>query len=301
MSMQKHLLTLLSASVFMAGVQVQPAAAATLPAMAVVDEEDDAYDQLTEKAGEQYEKEEYASAIALFERAFEIRPEPNILFNIGRIYEEWGKNEEAVKYYERFIADTSADYDARQAALKRLALLRELIKLNEEKNKPPEDKQPDNPNTNPQTDPNQTDPNQNNLNGTGTNPNQNPNQIGPQVPPEVDPDPNADRRKKLRPAGYALLGVGVAGGIVGAIMGGLARNIHGSLDETAPDINERRIIEARGRNFSTGADVMFGIGGVLAVTGIILIAIPQEKAGQTQRASVRPQVSPTGFGLTGRF
>ncbi|MGB1276470.1 MAG: hypothetical protein ACPG77_12040, partial [Nannocystaceae bacterium] len=77
--------------------------------------------------------------------------------------------------------------------------------------------------------------------------------------------------------------------------------IHGSLDDTAPDINERRIIEARGRNYSTGADVMFGIGGVLAVTGIILIAIPPKKATQTQRASVRPQISPTSIGLTGRF
>lgn len=301
MSMQKYLLTLLSASVFVAGVHVQPAVAQALPAMAVaLDEDDEAYNQLTEKAGEQYEKEEYASSVALFERAYEIRPEPNILFNIGRIYEEWGKNKEAIKYYERFITDTSADYDARQAALKRLALLRELVKLQDEKGEPkdPDPQQPDN-----KTPPNQTDPNlQNPQNPQNPGPG---NQVGPNPPPQVpeQTDPAAaERRKKLRPTGYALLGVGVAGGIVGAIMGGLARNIHGSLDETAPDINERRIIEARGRNYSTGADVMFGIGGALAITGIILIAIPPKKASsQTQRAHVRPQVSPTGLGLTGRF
>jgi len=293
--MQKHLLTILSATVFVSGVHVQPAAA--MPAMVVaVDEDDEAYNQLTEKAGEQYEKEEYASSIALFERAYEIRPKPNILFNIGRIYEEWGKNEDAIKYYERFITDTSADYDARQSALKRLALLRELVKLQEggDSKQPEDPKTPDGETTPPDQPP-----------GSNTNPGPGNPQVGPNPPPNTNPppvtNPPPDNRKKLRPVGYGLLGVGVASGIVGAVMGGLARGIHGSLDDTAPDINERRIIEARGRNYSTGADVMFGIGGVLVLSGIILIAIPPKKATQTQRASVRPQVSPTSIGLTGRF
>ncbi len=291
--MQRTIPTILSVSLIASGTGIGTASARTpvqTPIAVAIQEptDDDAYEALTEEAGLRYEKKEYAASIALFERAYEIRPEPNILFNVGRIHEEAGNLEDAVGYYERFIQDTSADYDARQAALKRLTLLRELIRLDPEKNPPPPEQPPPEQPPPEQPPPEQTPPDQ-------TQPSQ-----------PVDDDPRAPDPRKLRIVGYSLLGVGALSLIGGGIAAGIARNKHGQLDNASPDIAMRRQLEAEGINAARAADGMFIAGSILAASGVVILLLPQSRTPKDpaeKRAAFVPHFSghEVGVGLVGRF
>jgi tetratricopeptide (TPR) repeat protein len=50
-----------------------------------------------------FEQEAYGEAIVNLERAYDIFPEPNILYRIGDAYEQQGRLEEAVKYYVLYV------------------------------------------------------------------------------------------------------------------------------------------------------------------------------------------------------
>jgi len=47
--------------------------------------------------------------IAALEQAYEILPHPNVLYNIGRAYAEAGRYDEAVEYFERYLAADPPD------------------------------------------------------------------------------------------------------------------------------------------------------------------------------------------------
>ena len=51
-----------------------------------------------------YAEERYEEAIAAFERAYAIEPEPLALYNIARCYHLWERPAEAIATYERFLA-----------------------------------------------------------------------------------------------------------------------------------------------------------------------------------------------------
>jgi len=51
-----------------------------------------------------YKNGRYQEAIQKFEKAYEFVPEANILFNLGRCHQSLGRVEEAIAYYQRFIA-----------------------------------------------------------------------------------------------------------------------------------------------------------------------------------------------------
>jgi len=53
-----------------------------------------------------YDRHDYAAAVALFSRAYELAPEPGLLYNIAQAYRQIGPSacEEALDYYRRFLA-----------------------------------------------------------------------------------------------------------------------------------------------------------------------------------------------------
>lgn len=130
--MQRTLLSLVIASLVVAGPGTSQVASAGLlvdagigPAVAT----EDSFESLTEQASQKFRDKEYDAAVALFEQAYALNPEPNILFNIGRIYEEAGKLEDAIVYYERFVTDPQVDLDSRQKALRRRDVAREIVEI----------------------------------------------------------------------------------------------------------------------------------------------------------------------------
>ena len=87
------------------------------------EEEKTEAEQLSEQAIEKFQAKDYTGAVALFEQAYSIDPQPNYLFNIGRVYEEAGDLEKAVEYYAKFVKQPGVDLDSRKVANERLKVL----------------------------------------------------------------------------------------------------------------------------------------------------------------------------------
>jgi tetratricopeptide (TPR) repeat protein len=237
---------------------------------------------LSAAAVERFEAKDYDAAVALFEQAYAADPQPNYLFNIGRVYEEKGDLENAVVYYQRFVGQSGVDLESRQAATDRLKVLREA--LAQIKGDEPKD-DPEPPKDDVTTEPP-------------------PDEV---TPPDEGDAAAAKRKKTLRYTGYGLMAGGGAALIVGAVFGGLAS---GTVDDADADpfIDRKAALRERATTQAHVADAMFITGGVLAAAGLVLVlaTLGAKKAGKGQvsrKTMWSPVVSPqqVGLGLTHRF
>ena len=55
------------------------------------------------------QKGEFAQGIAELQEAYATKPHRNVLFNIARAYQDWGRSEEALDYYRRYLAARPPD------------------------------------------------------------------------------------------------------------------------------------------------------------------------------------------------
>lgn len=100
---------------------------------AVVYAQDDAasiarqVEALSVEAADHFRAEEYEEAIALFEEAYDLEPVPNLLFNIGRCYEQLEEWELAKEHFEQFITSPDVATEAREKAMERVQSLNEII------------------------------------------------------------------------------------------------------------------------------------------------------------------------------
>ncbi len=278
--MKRFIPSLVTASLLLTG-PIAPSVAQA--AVAPVAEE--SFDTLTEQASEKYGEGDYDGAIALFERAYALDPEPNILFNIGRIYEESGNYEDAIVYYERFISEPQVDLEAKQVALDRRDLAQAVVDI---QNKDKKGKEPV-----AETAPTETVP-----------PTETTVPETEQPPPEEPLEETAPKPRNLRPVGYVLLGTGAAALLGGAIIGGIAKGEERKF-QAADNKADADAAKARGTKLAPAADGLFIAGGLLATAGIVLLLVPRrgKKAQRRERAMFVPHASPTqvGFGVTGRF
>lgn len=238
---------------------------------------------LSAKAVEHFQAKEYDTAVELFQQAYDIDPQPNYLFNIGRVYEEKGDLENAVVFYQRFVGQSGVDLESRQTATERLKVLRETLRqLKEDKAEETDTKDPP------------------------------PDDITTQ-PPEEDPDAEAEaaaakRKKILRISGYSLLGAGGGLVIVGAVFGGMASN---TVDEADADefVDRKIALRNRARTQARTADALFITGGIVAAAGVVLVlsTLGGKKAGADDKVGRRTTWSPMvsrrqfGVGMTHRF
>ncbi len=252
----------------------QPAAAP------VSGEETETPEVLRQQAIDHFQAKDYEGAANYFKRAYAIDPNPNYLFNIGRVYEEAGELEESVSYYERFIQEPGADLDSRGLALERLQLLRALIaettRLSE-----PEVVEPE--------------------------PEPEPEPAALPVVEEPEPEPAVKKGRGLRIAGYSILGLGAAALIGGGAFGGIALSQSNEL-ATTDGFDPRHALIASGEKNTKFADGLFITGGVLALTGLTLVLVSlrgrrDAKADVARRRSVAPIVGREhlGVALSGRF
>jgi tetratricopeptide (TPR) repeat protein len=226
--------------------------------------------KLSDQAIEKFQAKDYDGAVALFEQAYGIDPNPNYLFNIGRVYEEAGTLDKAVEFYAKFVKQPGVDLDSREVALERLKVLRAI--LEETTEKPPEE-----PKDEPKDDP------------------------VVETPPEPVVDEDAQRKRKaMRGAGFGLLGVGAAALIGGGVAGGLAQGDHNKAGEVADPADGVPLLESS-QTKSLAANVLFGVGGALALTGVILVAVGFSKPKPTSRVAVMPSFGPRGGGVAVRL
>lgn len=234
---------------------------------------------LSEQAVEAFAAKRYDESIGLFEQAYALDANPNYLFNIGRVYEEKGDLEQAVAHYQRFVSQPGVDLESREAATERLKVLRGALKQLEE-------------------------------NEADEEPAEETAAEAQPADPETDEGPS-DRKRGQRIAGYALLGVGGAGLIVGGVLGGLAQS-NASDADSAEFVDDTLRMRDDARRQARAADAMFITGGVLAAAGLVLVLTTLAKGKKkgsasasalTRRWVLAPAASPrsAGAALHGRF
>jgi tetratricopeptide (TPR) repeat protein len=232
-------------------------------------------DALSEAAVEKFEAKDYDGAAALFERAYEADPQPNYLFNIGRVYEEKGDLRRAVEFYQRFVGEPGVDLESRQAATERLRVLREALRELEG------DPDPVAPTVTPEPEPASTDAD------------------------DTRPDPA--RTRKLRIAGYTLLGVGGVALIAGGVVGGVALGTSNDAGD-AEFVDDTVRLRRRAKRQANAADGLLIAGGTLAGVGLILVLSTLRGEGKAKAGTeARTQWSPmfgrgqVGLGMARRF
>jgi|GEM_PF-2736763 len=83
-------------------------------------------EELSEEGAAHFAAEEYEEAIRKFEIAYEIEAVPNLLYNIGRCYEQLDEWDDAIHYFEEFIRSPDIETEARDHAMDRVQSLREI-------------------------------------------------------------------------------------------------------------------------------------------------------------------------------
>jgi hypothetical protein len=224
--------------------------------------------ELSGQAIERFKAKDYDAAARLFEQAYGIDPNPNYLFNIGRVYEEKGDIRSAVTYYQRFVKEPGVDIGSRELAVQRLRVLKAI--LNETEAPPPTTATPATTTTDP----------------------------GAAQPTRTGSD-NPDPKQSMRLGGYALIGVGGVSLIVGGIFGGLTLAKKGDLDNTMI-VEERQSLAHQGKTFAIISDVTLFTGAALLATGVVLAVLARKpRAGaKAGRSALLPSVGRNHAGLT---
>jgi tetratricopeptide (TPR) repeat protein len=247
----------------------------TLAAQAIAEdaspsqEAGDEFDAIVARAVEAYGAQRYDEAIENFQRAYALRPQAELIYNIARVYERSVRREEAIEHYQRFLELPNTTAELRARAINSLEALHNELEAMErarQRETPP----PPQP-----------------------------------LPPPVDEPPNV-----LGALGWALIGLGGAALATGAVFGGLALSEETATEE-ANSLADQQLHLDRGENFALAADLLFGIGGALAVTGAILLIVratrgdadEDEQTQGDQQVSLHLNLGGQGLGLTldGRF
>ncbi|MCA9688602.1 MAG: tetratricopeptide repeat protein [Myxococcales bacterium] len=219
------------------------------------------------EAEQHYKQGDYDGAAEAFKRAYAISGDPNMLFNIGRVYEESGQFANAIEYYQKFVAQPGIEIGDRELGLARLKVMREAQAAVAPEPAPQ-------PVLEPQPQPQQQ-------------------PEGPQTPPQpaATAEDRPTKRSKGEVAGFALIGLGAAALAAGGIFGGLALSQSNRVDEQMTFENRKALLDS-GRTNAAVADVFFIAGGVIAATGIILVAV-----GASKRRNARVAARSTGLAL----
>jgi tetratricopeptide (TPR) repeat protein len=204
-------------------------------------EGESAYDGLVELAGEEFNKQNYDLALDALERAYAIKPEANLLYNMARIKEAQGDLKGALVLYERFAVAPNVDLEYRKETLARIKVLKEAVALTEPKPEPEPDPEP-------------------------VEKGDEKAELEPL--PEVDAGPN--------PFGVVLT---VAGGAMlagGGIVGLIVSSEHNTMRD-APTLAERRQSAQRVDDLAPLADGLMVGGAAVLLGGIVTLALSGPK------------------------
>lgn len=243
-------------------------------------EEGEDFDALVAEAMENYQAHNYERAIELFTRAYEIRPEPELIYNIARSYERSAQRERAIEAYERFLEMPATTADLRARALSNLTALREEMAALERA-----EQQAARAESTPEPQPE----------GEAT-----------PGPTTGRPGAGATEPKGIRISGWVLFGLGAATTIAGVVFASLAIGADNEFEQAGLNPERLSLREDVQRN-ALIADILIFSGGAIGLTGIgLLIADAirrsREQGDDEETLAIRP-APPGSIGLSfaGRF
>jgi len=219
--------------------------------------------KLFAEADKAYKRGEFEHAAQLLREAYELYPEPILLYNLARALEGMGDTEGAVVNYERYLskATTVEDRGAierRVATLKEQLAAKEKLAANEKAPPPP-----------------------------------------PPPPLEAKPLEAPPQHEHIVPAPHhsvvpwIVTGLGLASGGVGAVFGARANSEHQKAVSDTVQLDAEQH-QSAARDDAGRANALFIAGGVLVAGGVIWAII--DRAGGSH-SKVSLQVHPQGFAV----
>jgi len=232
------------------------------PGEAPADDEQAARESF-DRAVELTKENRWKEACPHFERSHELRPTGGTRLRLADCYEHTDRLIEARVLYREIIASAASETVPERVIIARERLSK-IDRLLEQKGKAPTPPAP-------------------------------PTTTKPPAPPDPEPQPTDEGLSPI--PGAVLLAVGGAGLVVGAILGGLALGQEKSVRDSCtngvcPIEKENGADAAKAK--ALGADICFGIGGAVAITGLVLLIL-------SVTGSSSDEVSATPEGMVVRF
>jgi hypothetical protein len=228
-----------------------------------------------ERAVAHYEAERFQEALTDFQRLYATTGESGLLYNIARCHEELGEIDAAIESLEGYL-------DAVESGPDREDALTRLVALERRRRAAGDTAASEEPTEEP----------------AGGSTSEAPAEEGAGATDQISVTPPAEPSgglSTLSTVGVALVAVGGAGLVVGAILGGVTAAEHGRLsEECAPACEEDQLSDLRA--FGVGADISLIGGGVIAVTGLALLIAGLDGGGGEESA-----VRLRGSGVEVRF
>ena len=214
--------------------------------------------ELFNQSAEAYRRGDFQEAADLLTRAYELQPEPVLQYNLARALEGLGDLGGALDAYTVFLRDMPETPD-RGAIEARMQTLRRQI----------EERRALEARSTAPVEPEQTEP----------------------APADVAP-----QSASPSPAPWVLAGAGVAGLVVGVVLGveAEARN-SGAMEEPVHRTAAALVDEAQ--DFALAANVTFGIAGALAIAGFVWGIIDLTGGDEDGEPRARVRVGPTSVAV----
>jgi tetratricopeptide (TPR) repeat protein len=202
---------------------------------------------LAERSKVAFDEQRYEDAIRLIEEAYRLKPEPVLLYNLGRAYQENGQFEQAIVTFERYLAIAGEELQDRAAIEERIAMLRSKLEQQKQREaKPP----PAKPAPRPQ-----------------------PAKRAP-VPPDTE----------VSPFPWVIAGVGAAGMIAGAVMGGVALSRNAGATSAGSQVEGQSEREGA-EQLALGSTLALSIGGAILAGGAVWGIVDVVAAGPADDAA----------------
>ena len=251
---------------------------------------------------EHYQAGRYPEAVAEMLSAYQAVPDPDLLYNIARIYEKLSEFEIAISYYQRFVVSDGADPERVKKALEHVQRLKK-----EERSRQSEVARVEDPATKQQPKPKSENP-----------VNEPPSaEAAPSTKTDEPVSPIKTELKsshsvvKLLP--WTMMGLGLVTTGVGAFYGMSALDASKAAANMNANYEDRVASQATGQSDAGLADILMISGGSLLVAGLVweLILPNSTSEDNSKTASITspriqpilaiPQIDQVYFGLGGHF
>ncbi len=243
---------------------------------------------LVKEAQALYEKGDFRKSAETLLRAYEIKPLPKLLFNVARTWDKAGDEDNAIRYYQRYI-DTGADADlVRKAsnAVDRLKSARAAREADEEARRQAELKKADDARREAETARLAAEKAEAEAKAKAEKERQEAAQAALKKKLEEESGPS--------PAAYVLGGVAVAGVATGVVFGLRANSFKSDFDGSR-DLGQKQALMESAKSNALVADVAFGAAGAAAIGAAVVYILT---SGTEAEPAASVALSPSGGSLS---
>ena len=263
--------------------------AALFPPAAAASSADDAkIERLVKDAQKAYDANDGKKSAELLLKAYEVKAVPKLLFNIARSFEKCGDEEQAIRYYERYVdaGDETALVRRASKALERLKELRDARLAADKKKQEDESRK---------TEQAKKEAEDAKASAQKAEADARARETAASAPPARA---RAAVSSGPSPVGFGLAGLAVVGLGVG-IGFGVSANSSRSEYAAATDYAQKSELRSRTQQKALIADISYGVAGAAAIAAVIVLVVT---TGRTDaQAGLEVGVGPGSVAVSGTW